>query len=173
MRPRGLASVGAIPLLFLAASCGKGGGHGSPATVDLNTPVIANLRASFGGRCTLRSGATGTVETLAFDYADADGNVRGGTLENMTAAQAGGPFIIRVGIPSPGVTTSGTTSGTIAVTACLFFGSSDRVTEQVRIADTAGNISNTLTTEVARPGGAPLLPRGADTPLRKTLEFGQ
>jgi hypothetical protein len=67
-------------------------GGSQPAAVDPNAPVITNLRASFGPRCTLQStNLPGTVETLAFEYADADGTVRGGTVENVVSAAVGGP----------------------------------------------------------------------------------
>jgi len=171
---RTLASMGFIPLLLLGAACGKGGGGGSPPTAaDLNAPVIGNLRVSFGSRCTLPGNVPGTVETLAFEYTDADGNVRGGTLENTTSAAAGGSMIFTPGIPSPGVAISGTTSGTITVTACLFFGSNSSVTEQVKVTDASGKASNVLSLEVPRPGGAPLLPHSDESGLGKRLEFGQ
>jgi hypothetical protein len=168
---RTLASMGFIPLLLLGTACGKSGGGGSATAADPNAPIITNLRVSFGGGCTLPGNVRGTVETIAFDYADADGNVRGGILENMTSAAMGGAMTFTPAIPSPSVTISGTTSGTITVTACLFFGSNSSVTEQIKVTDASGKTSNALTIEVARPGGAPLLPRDADTPPRKALEF--
>ena len=167
---RTLASMGFIPLLLLGTACGKSGGGGH-AAADPNAPIITNLRVSFGAGCTLQGGVRGTVEIIAFEYGDADGNVRGGTVENTTTAAVGGAMIFTPAIPSPSVTISGTTSGTITVTACLFFGSNSSVTEQIKVTDASGKTSNVLTIEVARPGGAPLLPRDADTPPRKALEF--
>jgi len=170
MRGRTLASMGFIPLLLLGTACGESGG-GRHAAADPNAPIITNLRVSFGGGCTLQGGVHGTVETIAFEYGDAAGNVRGGTLENTTSVAVGGAMTFTPAVPSPSVTISGTTSGTITVTACLFFGSNSSVTEQIKVTDASGKTSNVLTIEVAKPGGAPLLPRGADTPLRKALEF--
>ena len=171
---RALVNVGILPVLVLATACGKGGGGGSsPTAVDPNAPVITNLRVSFGARCTLPSNVQGTVETLAFEYTDADGNVQGGTLENTTSAAAGGPMTFTLGIPSPGVAISGTTSGTITVTACLFFGSNSSVTEQVKVTDASGKASNVLSLEVPRPGGAPLLPHSGESGFGKRLEFGR
>jgi hypothetical protein len=167
---RTLASLGFIPLLLLGTACGKSGGGGHAAT-DPNAPIITNLRASFGGGCTLPGGVHGTVETIAFEYADADGNVRGGTLESTGIAAVGGAITITGAIPSPGITISGTTSGTITVTICIFFGSNSKVTERVKVTDASGKTSNELSIEVAKPGGAPLLPRDATTPFRKALEF--
>jgi hypothetical protein len=171
---RTLASLGLAPVLLLSAACGKDGGGGStPAAADPTIPVIANLRVSFGARCTLPSHQPGTIETLTFEYADADGNVRGGILENKTSAAVGGSLTFRPPIPSPSVAITGTTSGTITVAACLHFGSNASVTEEVRVTDASGKASNVLTLVVSNPGGLPLAPRGAETPARKALEFAQ
>lgn len=168
MRPSGpLRAVGFLMVLGLAAGCGGGGGGGS--SVDPNAPVIANLRVTFGSRCTLASGQPGTLELLAFDYTDADGNLRGGTLENTTTANAGGSMTFTPPIPSSDVVISGTTSGTIGIGFCTRFGSNATITEQVRIADASGKISNTLSLVVSRPEGAPLLPQDADPAFRKSL----
>ena len=81
MRTRALGSLGLLSLLFLGVACGKGGSGGNasePATVtDPNAPLITNLRASFGESCTLPNQNRGTIENLSFDYADANGNLRG------------------------------------------------------------------------------------------------
>jgi hypothetical protein len=170
---RTLASMGFIPLLLLGAACGKSGGGGSPTAADPNAPIITNLRVAFGAGCTLPGNVRGTIEALAFEYSDADGNVRGGSLENTTLFAAGGPMTFTPAIPSPSVTISGTTSGTITVTACLFFGSNSSVTEQVKVTDARGKASNVLSVEVPRPGGAPLLPHSGESGFGKRLEFGQ
>ena len=57
---------------------------------------------------------------------------------------------------------SGTTSGTITITACLLFGSNSSISEEVRVTDTSGKGSNVLALEVTRPAGLPLLPRDGD-----------
>ena len=127
---RTLTRLGLLPLLLLGAACSKGGGGGSPPTVtDPTVPVIANLRFTLGGPCTIGGTNTrGTEETLLVDYADADGNVRGGTMESRASAQVGGPITLQAAIPSPGVVISGTTSGTVVMEACLHFGSNASVT---------------------------------------------
>jgi hypothetical protein len=163
-----LRVVGFFLVMGLAAGCGGGGGGGS-ATVDPKAPVIANLRVALRKRCTLESGRAGTIEVLTFDYADADGNLVGGIVENTAAAVAGGPFVFNLPIPSPGVTITGTTAGTITLGGCLHFGGNASATEQVRVFDASGKVSNTLTVEVAKPDGAPLLPRDADPALRKSF----
>src|SRR5262245_35422029 len=70
--------LGLLLALPLVSACGGGGGGGS--SVDPNAPILSNLRLTTGGSCTI-SGVNlpGTVEVFTFDYADADGNLRGGT----------------------------------------------------------------------------------------------
>ena len=170
-RRRTLATLGVISLLGLGTACGKSGGGGTHT--DPNAPAITNLRVSFGSRCTFPGNLPGTVETLAFEYTDADGNLRGGTLENTTTAAVGGSATFTPSIPSAGIAISGTTSGTITATACLFFGSNSSVTEQVKVVDATGKASNVLSLEVPRPGGAPLLPHSDKAGFGKRLEFGQ
>jgi hypothetical protein len=140
MRPSGpLRVVGLALVLGLAAGCGGGGGGGS--SVDPNAPVIANLRVALRGRCTLDTGQPGTIEVLTLDYADADGNMRGGVVENTSAAVAGGPFIFTLPIPSPAVAITGTTAGAISIGGCLHFGGNASVTEQVKVIDASGKVS--------------------------------
>lgn len=175
-RTRTLTSLGVLPLLFLSAACGKdGGGGSSPTAADPTIPVIANLRVSLGRPCTLAGsgGAAGTVKTVAFDYADADGNLRGGVMELTGTASIGGTLTQTAAIPSAPVGITGTTSGTITVTSCLHFGSNSSITQQVRVADATGKASNALTATVPNPSGLPLLPPGTDPAPRDGLEFVQ
>jgi hypothetical protein len=167
---RTLVSLGLLPTLLLVTACGKSGGGGGHVSADPNAPVITNLRATFGPFCTMPGmNLPGIVEFVAFDYADADGNVRAGTLENITTAANGGSSTLTPPIPSPGVTITGTTSGTVTIAACLRFGSNDSVTEQVKVTDASGKASNQVSLRVPRPGGAPLLPQDSDPTLRKSL----
>jgi hypothetical protein len=175
-RMRTPRSLGLLPLLLLGAACGKGGGGGSsPAAADPTIPVIASLRVSLGRPCTLvgTGGLAGTIKTVAFDYADADGNLRGGVVELTGTADVGGTTTLTGAIPSPAVGITGTTSGTITVTSCLHFGSNSSFTKQVRVADSTGKASNALTTKLPNPSGLPLLPHGTDTAPREGLEFAQ
>jgi hypothetical protein len=175
IRTKTLTSLGLLPLLFLGAACGKDGGGGGrlpSAPTDPNAPAIANLRVAFGASCMLPNNLLGTIETLAFDYVDADGNLRGGVLENKTSAAVGTPATITATLPSPGVTISGTSAGTISIAACLFFGSNGSISEQVRVTDTLGKASNVLSLEVTRPAGLPLLPHSDKANFGKRLELG-
>jgi len=174
MRTRALGSLGLLSLLFLGVACGKRGGGGNaaePATVtDPNAPLITNLRASFGESCTLPNQNRGTIENLSFEYVDADGNLRGGVVDNRTTAALGGAATFSLPLPSPGVTMSGPSSGTIPISACLFFGSNSSVSEEVRVTDTSGKGSNVLALEITRPAGLPLLPRDGDPSIRKSVD---
>ncbi len=163
--------VGLVVVLAGITACGGNGdgGGSSPVATDPNAPIITNLRASLGRRCTLPGNVAGTIEILAFEYTDADGNVRGGTVENTTSAPTAGSITFSPGIPSPGVTISGTTAGTITISACLRFGSLAAVTEQVKVIDASGKTSNVLTTELRNPGGVPLHRKDAHPDLRKSL----
>ena len=67
---------------------------------------------------------------------------------------------------------SGTSAGTISISACLFFGSNGSISEQVRVTDTSGNASNVLSLEVTRPAGVPLLPHSDKANFGKRLELG-
>jgi hypothetical protein len=166
-----VASLGLIPVLLLGVACshhGGGGGGGTPTALDLNSPVIANLRVSFGPACTLPGSEPGLAELVAFDYTDADGNLRGGTLEDTTIAPVGGTIPTTESIPSDGVTITGTTSGTVAAAFCTHFGDNPNFTEQVKVTDATGKVSNVLALNVTRPSGAPLLPRGTDLSIRKS-----
>ena len=167
---RNLARIGFIPLLLLGAACSSGGGGGSPAAADPNAPVITNLRATLGQTCPFAANLTGTVGVLVVDYADADGNVRGGVLEFVGIFPVGGAFTVTGAIPSPGVTVTGTTSGTIRAAACVRFGGNSRFTLQVKVTDASGKASNVLTLEVPNPGGLPQGTRGSDGAPGMTLE---
>jgi hypothetical protein len=168
---RSLARLGFLPLLLLGAACSKGGGGGSsPTGSDPTIPTIANLRVALGQSCTISgTGIAGTAKSVAVDYADADGNLRGGTLELTLIADVGGTQPQTAAIPSGPVTISGTTSGTITVTSCLHFGSNSSITQQVRVADATGKVSNTLATKVTNPGLL-LQPSGPDAAPSERLQ---
>ncbi len=178
MRTRAIRSLGLLPLLLLGAACGKGGGGGSASSAatatDANAPVITNLRVSYGAGCTLSSiQARGTIEIVSFDYVDADGNLRGGVVNNRTTFPTQAPITFTGSLPSRGVTISGTTSGTVSITACLLFGGSAGISEEVQVTDVTGKVSNVLALEVSHPAGLPQVPRGGDDAVRKSLEFSQ
>lgn len=85
-------------------------------------------------------------------------------------ANFGGRCTLSGGLPGTGIAITGSpTSGTITLTSCFRFGSNDTVSEQVKVTDVSGKVSNELRIDVPRPGGAPLLPRDADPAIRKSL----
>jgi hypothetical protein len=149
-------------LLALLAGCGgKGGGGGGGTAPDVNAPVISNLAGSVSEQGCSLPGGPGRIETLTFSYVDADGDLRGGTFENTTTPPGGAPMVFTGGLPSPGATITGTTSGQITIVACLRFGPFPSVEEKMRVTDSAGRTSSQLTVTVGRPAGAPLHPRGS------------
>ena len=168
-----VASLGLIPALLLGVACSHhgGGGGGLPTAPDTNGPVIANLRVTFGPACAVAGGLPGLAELLAFDYTDADGNLRGGTFNDTATFSMGGVAPSSEPIPSDGVTISGTTSGSIVAAFCVRFGTNSSLTEQVKVTDASGKVSNELALNVPRPNGAPELPRDADPTARKSMEF--
>ncbi|HEY7140234.1 MAG TPA: hypothetical protein VIE44_09065 [Methylomirabilota bacterium] len=159
-RTRILTSLALAPLLLLCAACGKGGGGGgsSATATDPTIPVISNLRVTLGPACTA-GGMTGTRKTLVFDFTDADGNLRGGTVTFRATFDLGGPSTLTGTIPSGSVAITGTTSGSLAVTSCLRFGSNASFTQEVVVTDASGKTSNVLSQVVPNPGGIPLQPR--------------
>ena len=173
---RAIVGLGLIPVLFLGVACSKhggggGGGGSTPTALDPKTPVITDLRASFHGACKLPGDNPGVIEVLAMDYTDVDGNLRGGTLDDVATATVGGTLPLTAPIPSEGVTISGTKSGAITATFCTHFGDNSNIIERVKVTDASGKVSNELTLTVPKPGGAPELPRGADPEARKSMEF--
>jgi hypothetical protein len=146
--------MAAVLLLFNA--CGGGGG----SSVDPNVPVISNLRVTFtGASCNAGGGVTGRANVRAFDYTDADGDLRGGTLESSVTPDVGAPIVQSAPIPSPPVAITGTTSGTISVAFCSRFNSATQFTQVFTVVDASGKRSNTLQATIARPPGVPLEPR--------------
>jgi hypothetical protein len=152
-------------LASLVSACGNGGGGKTElvGTTNPNRPAISDFRAAFGPgqRCPVL-GLIGRTVNVAFEYTDADGDVRGGTLSfGASLVQVGReprPPVERP-IPSPGITIGGTTSGTVAVRVCVYFGGRQNVTLQVKVFDAAENPSNSLELEVPRPGSSPISPQ--------------
>jgi hypothetical protein len=171
----GFRSLFVIAVLALLTACGGNGGGGKSTSLDPNAPVLANIRATFGSPCSFPGGGgstvVGTIETTVFEYTDADGDVRGGTLDIILTAPVGGALTFTAAIPSQGVTITGTTSGTITVVSCISFGGNASFTQRVTVTDGSGHVSNELELETPRPGGAPLLPRSEQAGLRGALEF--
>ena len=148
-------------LLALLAGCGGKGGGGGGTAPDVNAPVISNLAGSVSEQSCSLPGGPGRIETLTLSYVDADGDLRGGTYENIGTPPGGPSITLTGGLPSTGVSLTGTTAGQITILTCLRFGPFPSVEEKVRVTDSAGRTSNQLTVTVGRPAGAPLHPRGS------------
>ncbi|HZS32872.1 MAG TPA: hypothetical protein VFC42_05790 [Methylomirabilota bacterium] len=156
--------VGLGAAVVALAGCG-GGGKGGTAP-DPNAPVISDLVGEFlSGTCP----GPGTPRRLTFRFQDADGNVSGGTVSVVATFDGGATFPVDFPIPSPALRITGTTSGTITLSACVTYGSRTSLTEAVTLTDASGRKSNTLTTTTPRPAGAPELPQPAPAPLWSPL----
>ncbi len=124
-----------------------------PPSSSPEAPRISNLVSSYLDACTFE-GNSGRTLQLRFDYADQDGDVRGGRLETTDRLNPGGGLHhATYELPGEFVEVSGTTSGQITLRICaLFFGNAQSVTVWVTLFDAANHRSNQLSTTVPRPG---------------------
>jgi hypothetical protein len=142
-------AVGIGLAIAVLAVGGCGGGKSTTPTAL----AISNLLVSFGVACTVGA-QSGTVEVLSFNFVDPEGDVQGGTVENNKVPNVGPSVTLSGGVPSPGITISGTTSGTVTITECIHFGSATSIAEHVTLVDAAGHRSNDISTTVTKPSGA-------------------
>ncbi len=156
-----IAGFLAVALALVLAGCGGGGKKGT-TTSSPETPVIANLVVTSLGVPCVVGGTSGTGFRHTLDFTDADGDLRGGTLELRTEGNVSGSSTDSAPIPSEAVSITGTTSGQITFTSCVHFGSNSRGTERVKVADAAGHESNEVSAEFGRPAGAPERLRSTD-----------
>jgi hypothetical protein len=148
-------AYGLLALALVAGGCD--GGSSTPAAPVSGAPALANLVAVFLDQpCTTPLGQAGTTLSLAVGYSDPEGDVRGGRLATdagFEPSTASGSLSFRV--PDDTASTTGTTSGTIQVFPCLRFGTDTAVTMSATLFDATGAVSNTLTSRLDRPAGAP------------------
>jgi hypothetical protein len=148
-------------MILLALLSGCGGGHSSGPSASGPTPAIANLRTTLQPRTCTVSGLTGSRLDVAFDYADADGDLNGGTAETTTTflTSTNRPVGDQFNRNFPIVTAEGTRAGTLSSAVCVRFGIlSSKLRLDVAVIDRAGHSSNVLSAEV-QAGDAPLVPR--------------
>lgn len=163
LRVRRPAVWAVVPAALAVILTGCGGGKKSAAGPSADAPVIANLALSFTQQpCALPPGP-GTIERVAFDYTDANGDLRGGTVTDTTKPDVGSPIVTTGGIPA-NVEITGTTTGRITLTFCVRFGSVSTITETVSVTDAAGHQSNELSASAARPAGVPERLRSGEGP---------
>lgn len=156
MSKRSVRALALAAVALLAGSCGGGSG-GGPTLPAAGAPIIANLVATFLAQgCTTPSGQAGTSLSMTLSYTDPEGDVAGGRLTTDAGFEpslAVGTITFRV--PDDTVSTTGTTSGTIQVAACLRFGTDTAVTMSATLLDVSGATSNTLSARPPKPDGAP------------------
>ncbi len=130
--------LGLVVTLLIIANCG--GGKKSPAAPSPDAPVIANLDLTLLQQTCTVQGLSGTLEVVEFDYTDANGDVSGGQVELVVRKS----LTVTGGVPSAGVTITGTTSGHITAALCVAIDGASWGTREVTLTDAAGNRSNTL-----------------------------
>lgn len=91
---------------------------------------------------------------LTVDYSDPDANVRGGRID-VTGTFTTTPITVTFRVPEDTVSTTGTTSGSITLAACVTFGGTAQITFKFVLFDALNNRSNALTTTVGRPAASP------------------
>ena len=132
---------------ILAIGVAGCGGHSSSGTSPSQpgVPVISNLAAQYGqGTCPIQ-GRTGRPLIVTLQYSDADGDVRGGTLETTgTFLPSNQPIEVNFPVPSNTATVTGTTAGSITAFACVLFNGSSALSLTAALVDKAGHSSNVL-----------------------------
>ena len=141
--PGSLRCVLLLALPVLVLGCSDGGGSTAPSSP--NQPTISNAVVTRqAGTCSLPgTNAQGTLDRVTFDYTDADGNLRGGTLQVTISNPAAGTLPFTVPIPSNGVTITGTTAGQVTFGIC-FTPTSLALQATISVTDAAGQRSNQL-----------------------------
>ncbi|MGH7268621.1 MAG: hypothetical protein ACREMB_27715 [Candidatus Rokuibacteriota bacterium] len=137
-RSRAAVLLVALAALLAACSDGKSGPSGP------DSPVISNLIAILlGGDCL----GGGEPQRLEFDYVDPNGDVSGGHVEVRLRSDDVTFETNNAGVPSSGVTITGTTAGRITLSLCIDSDAHD-LEARVRLFDAADNASNELDIDV-------------------------
>jgi hypothetical protein len=148
-----LTPLGALTLLSLTA-CG-----GSATTTPTPPPpAIANLSAGFLAATCIRAadGLPGRALAITFDFSESAGTISGGHVQLTRVYDTGRSETHQFAVPAE-VTVSGTVaSGQIRIgNACPLYNDATASTERLTLVDASGATSNTLSTTVSRPAGAP------------------
>ncbi len=132
-----------VTTLALFASCGGHGGGTTPVT----DPLISDLNLATSSQTCTAQGFPGHVRTVSFNYADPEGDVRGGHVD-LGLVGANTPSLT-VAVPSNNATLSGTTSGAITISPVCIAVIGGTATLTASLTDAAGHTSNTLSTGVS------------------------
>jgi hypothetical protein len=156
-RPRhGMSRALIVICLLIIAACG---GNESPAPPAPSTrPTISGLAANFSTNGCIRSadGLAGRALVITFDFTDAPGAIAGGHVQLSRLYNTGRSETHSFTVPSE-VTLSGSgTAGQVRIgNACPLYNDATGSTETLTLIDAGGLASNSLSTAVTRPAGAP------------------
>ena len=127
-------------------------------TPNASVPAISNLIATFStGNC-IRSadGLTGRALVITFDYTDTAGDTPGGRVQLTRVYNTGRSETHFFAVPSELTVTGTPISGQVRIAnACPLYSDATSSTETLTLLDAGGFASNSLSTTVTRPAGAP------------------
>jgi hypothetical protein len=150
------AAAGAMAIGLVGVSCGSSSG---PTPVpNPSTPAISGLTASFSTAGCIRSadGLAGRALIIAFNYTDAAGDATPGRVQLTRLYNTGRSETHFFAVPSEVTVTGTSTSGQVRIgNACPLYNDATSSTETLTLLDAAGLASNSLSTTVVRPAGAP------------------
>ena len=121
-------------------------------------PAIVNLSAAFAATGCTRSadGLAGRALVITFDFTDAAGNTSGGRIQLTRRYDTGRSETHFFALPTEVSVTGTATAGQIRIgNACPLYNDATSSVESITMLDVNGLASNTLSTTVTRPAGAP------------------
>jgi hypothetical protein len=134
------------------------GGSSMPTTPANRAPAIVNLSANFAATGCVRSadGLAGRALVITFDFTDAAGNTSGGRIQLTRRYDTGRSETHFFALPTEVSVTGTATAGQIRIgNACPLYSDATSSVESITLIDLNGLASNTLSTTVTRPAGAP------------------
>jgi hypothetical protein len=134
------------------------GGSSMPTTPANSAPAIVNLSANFAATGCIRSadGLAGRALVITFDFTDAAGNTSGGRIQLTRRYDTGRSETHFFALPTEVSVTGTATAGQIRIgNACPLYSDATSSVESITLIDLNGLVSNTLSTTVTRPAGAP------------------
>jgi hypothetical protein len=129
-----------------------------PPAPTTSVPQISNLTTTFSSNACIRAadGLVGSALVVTFDYVDGSGDLAGGSVRLNRLYNTGRSESHVSAVPA-GVTLIGSpTSGQLRIdNACPLYDDGSSSTETLTLIDANGAASNSLSSTVTRPPGAP------------------
>ena len=129
-----------------------------PTTPANGASAIENLSANFAAAGCIRSadGLAGRALVITFDFTDAAGNTSGGRIQLTRRYDTGRSETHFFALPTEVSVIGTATAGQIRIgNACPLYNDATSSVESITLIDLSGLVSNTLSTTVTRPAGAP------------------